>query len=134
MTIKDIDSKQAKVTESEQINLEQARSDSVTEKGLLKKIKPALKLLGREALTHVFLLYYTLKAPETPLWCRSVILGALGYFFTLFDSIPDLTPILGYTDDITVMAAAIATIAVHITPESKQKAEQGVNDILATNS
>lgn len=108
--------------------------ETVSEKRLLKKIKPIVATLGREALTHAFILYYTLKAPSTPLWCRTVILGALGYFISLIDGIPDLTPVLGYTDDISVMAAAIATVAIHITPESKEKAEQRVDAILAKKS
>lgn len=103
----------------------------INENTLLKKIKSAFRSLSQDALEHAFILFYTLKAPETPLWCRTVILGALGYFISLIDGIPDLTPVLGYTDDITVMAAAVATLATHITPEIKQKAKHKTNDILA---
>lgn len=106
----------------------------ISEKKLLSKVSSALKSLSSEALEHAFVLYYTLKAPETPLWCRTVILGALGYFISLVDGIPDLTPVLGYTDDITVMAAAVATLAAHITPEIKSQAKDKTNDILAKKS
>ena len=101
------------------------KDDSViTEKSIVKKIKSSLKLVGREAISHAFILYYTLRAPETPLWCRTVIVGSLSYFISMIDGIPDLTPFLGYTDDIAVMAAAVATLSQYITPEIKSKADE----------
>lgn len=103
----------------------------INENKLLAKIKAAFRNLSQEALEHAFILFYTLKDPGTPLWCRTVILGALGYFISMIDGIPDLTPVLGYTDDITVMAAAVATLAAHITPEVKQKAKDKTDTILA---
>ena len=64
------------------------------------------------------------------MWCRTDILGSLAYFVSLIDGIPDLTPFLGYTDDISVMAAAIATVANYITPEIKQRAQEKTISIL----
>tara|TARA_R110001592_G_scaffold7126_3_gene40173 strand:- start:1135 stop:1305 length:171 start_codon:yes stop_codon:yes gene_type:complete len=48
----------------------------------------------------------------------------------MIDGIPDLTPFLGYTDDISVMAAAIATVSHYITPEIKQKAHEKTTSIM----
>ena len=76
------------------------------------------------------MLYYTLNAPNTPLWCRTVILGSLGYFISLIDGIPDLTPFLGYSDDIVILSAAVATLSQHITPEISLKASQKADIIL----
>ncbi len=90
---------------------------------LLKKIRSYCSVLGHELLYRVFILFNTLKAPETPLWCRGVILGSLGYFLSTIDGIPDPTPVLGFSDDMTVLAAAIATVSQHITPEIKEKSE-----------
>jgi len=106
----------------------------ITENRIVKKIRSALHLVSEEAVTHALMLYYTLRAPETPLWCRTVILGALGYFISIIDGIPDLTPFLGYTDDISVMAAAVATLATHITPEIKLKATNKAKQLLGNNS
>lgn len=102
----------------------------ISENRLLSKIKSALSALSREAVTHALILFYTLKAPDTPAWVKTVILGTLGYFISLIDAVPDLTPILGYTDDISVMAAAIATLSQYITPEIKEKAEAKADKIL----
>ena len=94
----------------------------ISEKRIFTKIKSALHRIGQEAVTNALILYYTLRAPDTPLWCRTAIIGSLGYFISIIDGIPDLTPVLGYTDDILVMATAVATLAAHITPEIKAKA------------
>ncbi len=102
----------------------------ISERKILEKIRSALHSLSHEAINQALTLYYTLRAPETPMWCRTVILGSLAYFISMIDGIPDLTPFLGYTDDITVMAAAIATVAQYITPEIKLKAENKTKSIL----
>lgn len=107
------------------------RDDSaVSENRLVKKIKTSLRLVSKEAVSHAFILYYTLRAPETPVWCRTVIIGSLSYFISMIDGIPDLTPFLGYTDDIAVMAAAVATLSNYITPEIKSKADEKTGQLL----
>lgn len=103
---------------------------SITESKLITKVKSSLRLVGKEAVSQAFTLYYTLRAPETPIWCRTVIIGSLSYFISMIDGIPDLTPFLGYTDDIAVMAAAIATLSQYITPEIKSKADEKTGQIL----
>lgn len=105
--------------------------DDISEHKLVKKIKSAFSSLSQEAITHALILYYTLRAPATPTWVKTVILGTLGYFISLIDGIPDLTPILGYTDDISVMAAAIASLSRYITPEIKEKAQTKAAEILS---
>lgn len=102
----------------------------VSEKRVIKKIRSALHSMSSDAVKQALTLYYTLRAPETPMWCRTVIIGSLAYFISMIDGIPDLTPFLGYTDDISVMAAAIATVAQYITPEIKQKAQEKTDAIL----
>lgn len=104
----------------------------ISEKKLLTKIKSAFSSLSQEAITHALILYYTLRAPNTPAWVKTVIIGALGYFISLIDGIPDLTPILGYTDDISVMAAAIAALSQYITPEIREKAKFKAESLLTS--
>jgi len=110
------------------------RQSRLTEKKIVRKIKSALSSVGLEAISHALMLYYTLREPDTPVWCRSVILGSLGYFISIIDAIPDLTPFLGYTDDITVMAAAVATLSQYITPEIKEKSIHKAQTLLKKNS
>jgi len=106
------------------------KRQKISEKRIVGKIRTALHSMSSEAVSQALTLYYTLRAPETPMWCRTVILGSLAYFISMIDGIPDLTPFLGYTDDISVMAAAIATVSQYVTPEIKQKAQDKTHALL----
>jgi len=68
------------------------------------------------------LLFYAFKNKETPKWAKNIIIGALAYFVSPIDSIPDLTPFLGFTDDIGVMMFGLVTIACYIDDEIRKKA------------
>ncbi|ABC31967.1 uncharacterized conserved protein [Hahella chejuensis KCTC 2396] len=109
---------------SEPPRIESENHPPVSGARLWKKVSAAASAAGVTTVEHALTLYYTAASPNTPMWCKTVIYGALGYFISLIDGIPDLTPILGYTDDLTVMAGAIATIAAHITPEIRHQAQE----------
>lgn len=66
--------------------------------------------------------YYCAMDPTTPKRVKYILLGALGYFILPFDAISDFLPIIGFTDDAAVLAAAIAAVATSITIEHRQKA------------
>ena len=68
--------------------------------------------------------YFCTRDPATPRRVRLTLLAALGYFVLPIDAIPDIMPILGFSDDAAVMAAAIAAVAGSITPEHRQKAQE----------
>ncbi len=79
---------------------------------------------GREVAEKSLYLYYAAQDPNMPRWARAVAYGALGYFILPADAIPDIIPGAGYTDDLGVIAAALAVVIAHITPEVKQKARR----------
>lgn len=88
------------------------------------KLEPRVRSFGRELLEKALCLYYAAQSSSTPAWAKRVIYGALGYFIFPLDAIPDLAPLIGYTDDLSVMAAALATVAFYITPQVKEQAHQ----------
>lgn len=90
------------------------------------KLRALLKRAAKELISKALELYYAAQAPQTPLWAKSAIYGALGYLISLIDVIPDITPLVGYTDDLFVITAALATVAAHITPSIKAEAERKV--------
>lgn len=90
--------------------------------GFWNKLLAFAHVAGRNLIGQALQLYYAAQAPSTPRWARAAIYGALGYFISFIDVVPDLTPILGYTDDLTVLTAAVVTVATHITPEVKAQA------------
>ena len=87
-----------------------------------QKIRDFAITAGREVLEKALTLYYCLQDPDTPAWAKSIIVGALGYFIFPLDAIPDITPVVGYSDDLGVLAMALAAVAIHIKDEHKQQA------------
>jgi uncharacterized membrane protein YkvA (DUF1232 family) len=63
---------------------------------------------------------------ETPREVQAALIGALAYFVLPFDIIPDIIPVLGYTDDAAVLAAAIRMVAQHIRPEHRDAARRAL--------
>lgn len=98
--------------------------------GFWKKLAGRGRSVGRGALEKALYLYFAAQSPDTPKWARRVIIGALGYFILPLDAVPDLAPLLGFTDDVGVMAAALATVAMYITPDVKAQAHQKLDSWL----
>ncbi len=95
-----------------------------SEEGFWNKTTQYAKKAGEGTITQALKLYYAAKDPDTPTWAKTTIYGALGYFISPIDALPDFTPVLGYTDDLGVMAAAIGIVAVHIKEEHAEQARQ----------
>jgi uncharacterized membrane protein YkvA (DUF1232 family) len=66
--------------------------------------------------------YYCAFDKQTPRHVQVALLGAIAYFILPFDFIPDMMPILGFTDDAAVLATAIRLVATHIRPEHRDAA------------
>jgi uncharacterized membrane protein YkvA (DUF1232 family) len=66
--------------------------------------------------------YYCAFDRETPRHVQVALLGALAYFILPFDFMPDMLPILGFTDDAAVLAAAIRIVSSHITTDHRDAA------------
>ena len=66
--------------------------------------------------------YYCAFDKQTPRHVQAALLGAIAYFILPFDFIPDMLPVLGYTDDAAVLATAIRMVAAHIKPEHHEAA------------
>jgi uncharacterized membrane protein YkvA (DUF1232 family) len=66
--------------------------------------------------------YYCAFDKETPRHVQAALLGAIAYFILPFDFIPDMLPVLGFTDDAAVLATAIRMVASHITSDHRAAA------------
>ena len=96
------------------------------EKSFWDKLASAAGSAGREVLETALALYFALIDDDTPAWARSIIIGALVYFVSPIDAIPDFIPVAGYTDDLAVMVAAVATLGAHIKREHRERAHDWV--------
>lgn len=94
-----------------------------SDKDLFKKIFKYAKIAGVNVIYIGLILFYTIENPKLPAKLRATIIGSLGYFILPIDIIPDIIPIVGYTDDLGVLMAAIAMVAFYIDEESKMKAK-----------
>ncbi len=70
--------------------------------------------------------YVLMRDPATPLWVKSLCVAALGYLILPTDAVTDFIPGLGYSDDLTVLAVAIAAIASRWGGAAIDKAREGI--------
>ncbi|MDE1935855.1 YkvA family protein [Bradyrhizobium sp.] len=76
--------------------------------------------------------YYCAFDRNTPRHVQAALLGAIAYFILPFDFIPDMLPVLGFTDDAAVLATAIRLVAAHITIEHREAARAALKRSLAS--
>ena len=92
-----------------------------------QKISRHARTAGREVVEKALWLFLAAQSPETPRWAKTAIYGALGYFIFPLDAIPDFAPLVGYTDDLGVLAAALATVSMYITEDIKRRSRAKVD-------
>ncbi|KKJ76135.1 hypothetical protein WH95_15215 [Kiloniella litopenaei] len=105
-----------------------AADEKVVKKGFLKKLKKvALKITFSEKLLAA---YFCATDRKTPLKAKAILMAALAYFVVPADLIPDFIIAFGFTDDISVLIAAINSVKKHITEQHVEKAQAwlDVND------
>ncbi|OUR78858.1 hypothetical protein A9Q83_06210 [Alphaproteobacteria bacterium 46_93_T64] len=68
--------------------------------------------------------FYCAMDGKSPAFVKAVLFGALAYFIMPADVIPDFIAGLGFTDDASVLMAAMATVRKHITDDHLEKARQ----------
>lgn len=98
-------------------------SKAYSESSFWDKVKKNSLKAGSKVIYTALKLYYTLQAPNTPAWAKAAIIGALGYFIAPIDALSDVIPVVGYADDLGVLAAAVASVVTCITPAIKDQAK-----------
>jgi uncharacterized membrane protein YkvA (DUF1232 family) len=97
-------------------------TDKIPEKKFWKKLRNYARKAGAKVVYASLLMYYAFRRKETPAWAKTAILGALAYFLSPIDFIPDLTPLLGFTDDFAVMLTGLITIGTYVDDNVKRQA------------
>jgi uncharacterized membrane protein YkvA (DUF1232 family) len=110
---------------------ELARDKAYVRRGFWTKVRRfAARLPFAEDLLSA---YYCAFDRETPRHVQAALFGALAYFVLPFDVIPDMMPVLGFTDDAAVLATALKLVASHIRAEHRAAAKQAIARGLAEN-
>ena len=73
--------------------------------------------------------YYCAFDRATPLQVKATLVGAIAYFVLPLDAIPDVLPVLGFTDDAAVLAIAIKMVASNIRPEHCDAAQDKLREL-----
>lgn len=66
--------------------------------------------------------------PQTPRRVRGVLLAALAYFVLPLDIIPDFLAVVGFSDDVAVLATAFRMIQSHIKDSHYEAADRALSD------
>jgi uncharacterized membrane protein YkvA (DUF1232 family) len=94
----------------------------VVHEGFWEKIA---KVAGRIPFAEdVVAAWYAMNDKATPLRTRALLLAALAYFVSPVDLFPDILVGLGFTDDATVLAMALALVGSAIKPLHREKAQK----------
>ena len=95
--------------------------NAYSESSFWDKLKRVASAAGREVVEKALLLYYAGQEENAPAWAKATIVASLGYFIAPLDAIVDLTPVVGYADDLGVLALAIAAVATYINDDVRAK-------------
>ena len=105
-----------------------------SEKGFLTKVQKYGKSIGLEAIYKALQLWYVMQKPEVPSSTKVIIMGALGYLISPIDFIPDLVPVLGYTDDIVAITYALLQVHGYIDAVVKDQAKGRLDSIFGAHT
>ncbi|WP_105385650.1 YkvA family protein [Neorhizobium alkalisoli] len=72
--------------------------------------------------------YYCAVDRRTPARVRGVLLAALAYFVLPLDFVPDVFALVGFTDDVAVLAMAFRMIQGHIADRHYDAADEALAD------
>lgn len=100
-----------------------------SEKKLSEKLFKYAKIAGINVVYACLLLFYSLSNPDLPNKLKSIVVGALGYFVLPIDLIADITPVIGYSDDLGILIAALVMVAFYINDDIKNKAKIKLRDL-----
>ncbi|MEP4148043.1 MAG: DUF1232 domain-containing protein [Halioglobus sp.] len=101
--------------------------EAFSEDSFWEKLKRYAKTAGREVVEKALLLFYAMQEEKAPAWAKATIAGALGYFIVPIDAIADLTPAVGYADDLGVLALALAAVATYINDDVRRKTAEKID-------
>ena len=103
-------------------------SDRFSAKGFIEKISRIAKRAGVKLVYSALVLFYTLQSSEVPVKDKAIIIGALGYLISPLDVLPDALPIVGLSDDLTVLVYVISKVWGDVPEDVKAKAQEKLAD------
>ncbi len=94
---------------------------------ILFHLRRKIAFIGSPLLYAALLMYFAFRRSDTPAWAKRIVMGAMVYLFSPIDAIPDLSPVIGYTDDLGVLTYGLVMIAAYINKEVRSSARHTMN-------
>ena len=98
------------------------------------KFKGVLKSAELPLIYKVLQLFYVMKKPDCPLYIKAAIVTTLGYFISPIDIIPDFIPVVGFTDDLAAVVAALIMAQMYVDEEVKRQARETIDNLFGEGS
>src|SRR3546814_14409236 len=82
-----------------------------------------LRTWVKELKQQTLIVYFAARDPRTPWLARILALGVAAYPLSPIDPIPDFLPVLGYLDELLIVALGLAPVLRLITRDVRVAAE-----------
>jgi uncharacterized membrane protein YkvA (DUF1232 family) len=108
--------------------------DEETQNSRAEKVRKGFWPTMKKAARHmpfardVVASFYCAIDPATPRYSRGILLAALAYFVLPLDVVPDFFAVVGFSDDMAVLAMAFSAIRGNIKQEHFEKADAALAD------
>jgi uncharacterized membrane protein YkvA (DUF1232 family) len=106
-----------------------ARDEDTVRRGFWVKVKRFGA--GLPFVEDLLAAYYCAFDHATPMPVKASLVGALAYFVLPFDVMPDVLPLLGFTDDAAVLLTALRMVGAHMRPEHRDAARAALERMKA---
>lgn len=73
--------------------------------------------------------WHVAQDTATPAHVKAVLYGALAYLVLPVDAVPDVVPVVGFTDDVAALGAALYAANTWVTEETLKRARASVRAI-----
>lgn len=80
----------------------------------MERLTGLARRIGKKMVEKLLVAYYVVLDPATPIWAKSPLIGAMVYFGFPVDAVPDVVPVVGFSDDMAVLALALAAVAASV--------------------
>ena len=99
-----------------------------TDESFWEKMRRFAGKAGVKVVYVALLLYYMLIDDAIAMKSKVTIVAALGYFIFPIDLIQDFTPLIGFTDDLSVLMVAYSIVKGEINDTHRQKARKTLSN------
>ena len=90
----------------------------------VEKISRIAKRAGAKLVYAALILFYTLQSDRISAKDKAIIIGALGYLISPLDVVPDAIPIVGLSDDLSVLVYVLQKVWGDVSDDVKQRAQE----------